>query len=392
MKQPPAHSWVEVSERALVHNIRAHRRLLGSKTKLMTIVKSNAYGHGLELVARVCERSHIVDWLGVASLNEALTLRRAGITLPILVLSYYHPLNITELAKGINHRISFVVYEDSALKALARAARLAGKPALVHAKLETGMARLGVLPENAADFIKNITNSPYLKLEGVASHFATAESRNQSFLKLQLLTFKNLLKDLESILPPNIIKHFSCSAAITTTTQSHFDLVRLGIAFYGEWPSPENKEVVQDLLSKFVLKSALTWKTQVIEVQSLPRGVPVGYDCTYVTTKPTIMAVLPVGYWDGYDRKLGNQGTVLIHGVRCPIIGKICMNISMVDVSHLKNVRVGDEVVLIGKQTSGKSKSGKVEEVSADELAQKIGTINYEIVTRINPLLPRLLV
>lgn len=383
MKQPLAHSWVEVSERALVHNIRAHRRLLGKGTKLMAVVKSNAYGHGLELVAHVAQRSHLVDWLGVASLTEAQTLRRTNVSLPILVLSYYRPLVRTELAWGISHNVSFIVYEPEQLKALAAAARQVGKPAHVHVKFETGMARLGVIPKQATAFVRQITTSPYLKLEGLATHFATAESANQTFLNKQLSEFKTITHHLVPLHTPEILQHLACTAAITAAPQTHGSLVRLGIGLYGLWPSPQNKALVTKLHPSFKLKPALTWKTQVIDVQHLPARTPVGYDRTYVTKRPTIMAVLPVGYWEGYDRKLSNRGYVLIHGTRAPIIGRICMNISMVDATHVPGVKPGDEVVLLGQQSGGV--------VTADELAKTIGTINYETVTRINPQLPRLL-
>lgn len=392
MKQPPTHSWVEISERALMHNIRAHRRLLNRETKLMAVVKSNAYGHGLELVARVCQRSHQVDWLGVASLEEARQLRHAEISLPILVLSYYRPLIPTDLAWGVSHHVSFIVYEPEQLKALARAARLVGKPAHVQVKFETGMARLGVMPKDATNFIKQIIQSPYLKLEGLATHFATAESRDKKFLNKQLQSFQAILDELGTLLPPQLLKHLACTAAITAAPHTHESLVRLGIGLYGLWPSEENKTEVRKTLPNLSLRPSLTWKTQVIDVQQLPTNTPIGYDCTYVTKRPTTMAVIPVGYWDGFDRKLSNQGHVLIHGKRCPILGKICMNISMVDVTQLQNVNPGDEVVIIGRQKWG-SGSNKIEsEITAEMLAADIGTINYEAVTRINPLLPRLLV
>jgi len=384
MKQPPAHSWVEVSERALVANIRAHRRLIGPKVKLMAVVKSNAYGHGLELVGRVCQRSGQVDWLGVANLKEAAALRQGDIKLPILVLSYYRPFVATDLVWALSHRISFVVYEEEQLKALERAAKQAGKQAHVHLKLETGMARLGVMPSAAALFLKRIRRSPYLKLEGVASHLATAEARDQVFLNKQLGTYEKLIHELGSELTPDILKHIACSAAITAAPQSHYSLVRLGIALYGLWPSRENHELVEGTHKAFSLRPALIWKTQIIELQHLPKGTPVGYDRTFITQRPTVMAAIPVGYWDGYDRKLSNKGVVLIGGTRVPIIGRICMNISMVDVTDVRQrVVVGDEVILIGQQ--------KKATVSADELARHIGTINYEVVTSINPQLPRIL-
>ncbi len=378
------YSWLEISKRALLYNINTHCRLLSKKTKLMAVIKSNAYGHGMELVAKICEESSKIDWLGVAYLEEALKLRRLAKKLPILILSHYLPYNASILAKAIKSHISFMVYEIGQIKALEKASRIAGSPALVHLKLETGMARLGLFPKQAKDLLQQIVKSSCLKLEGIVSHFATAEDQDKTFLKKQLVNFKRFIKTNQTDIPSNIIQHIACTAAITSVPKSHLNLARLGIGLYGLWPSAENRQLVKKVHPGFVLKPVLTWKTKIIEIQNLPKGIPVGYARTFITKRATMMATIPVGYWEGYDRKLSNKGVVLIHGQRCPIIGRICMNISMIDVTAVKKVKVGDEVVLIGKQGN--------EEITADEIAKKIGTINYEVVTRINPKLPRVLV
>jgi alanine racemase len=357
---------------------------MGKGVSLMAVVKSNAYGHGAALVARVVERSGEVDWLGVASLAEAEQLRQQDITLPIFVLSYFRPFVPERLQWALSHKISFMVYEAEQLDLLEQAAKHAGKRAHVHVKLETGMARLGLMPEAAQSFIERIIHSPYLKLEGLASHLATAESADQAFLNKQVAAYEEFVKAQSGKLPTDLMLHLACSAAISTAPQTHFSQVRLGLALYGLWPSDENRLEATKLHPDFSLSPTLTWKTQVIEVQQLPANTPVGYDRTYVTKKLTTMAVLPVGYWDGYDRKLSNSGHVLVRGTRVPIIGRICMNIAMVDVTSVLDVAVGDEVVLLGTQGQAS--------ITADELAQTIGTINYEVVTRINPELPRLLV
>lgn len=377
------HSWIEVSRRALIHNIRAHRRLIGRGVKLMAIVKANAYGHGYELATKVAEASAMVDWLGVASLMEAKIIRRIGVKLPILVLSFFRPFIKADLIWAIKNNIAFVIYEPEQLRALSEAAKSSNKQASVHLKLETGMARLGLFPEQAEHFMNLINKTPNVELQGIASHFATAESADQTFLKKQMTVYNKFFKHVESRLTSKIIRHIAASAAITTAVASHFDLVRLGIAMYGLWPSLENKQVVKKMQPQFRLQPVLTWKTKVIEVQYLPKNIPVGYDRTYITKKTTVMAVLPVGYWDGLDRGLSNNGYVIIKGVRCPIIGRICMNITMVDASLVPKVKPGDEVVLIGKQ--------KGVEASVDNMAAQVNTINYEITTRLNPLLPRIL-
>jgi len=378
------HSWVEVSGSALIHNLKQYRRALKPGVSLLVVVKSNAYGHGLTLASQVAAQSGLVDWLGTASLSEALTLRSVGFKLPILVLSYYHPLQVDELIRGIKTNISFVVYETQAIKQLAVAARKARQRAKVHLKINTGMARLGIDYREASQYLRLIKGDKNLLLEGVASHFATAESKFTGFLQTQLENFDKFLVENSSLLGSKIYKHIACSAAINTQTGSQYNLVRLGIGYYGLWPSFDNKTMVKKTQPYFKLQPALTWKTNIIELQKLAAGVTVGYGRSYLTKRPLTMAVLPIGYWDGYDRKLSNHAQVLVQGKLCSIIGRVCMNITMVDVSHVKNVKVGDEVVLLGRQGRGV--------VAAEYLAEKSATINYEVVTRINPNLPRALV
>lgn len=378
------HSWVEVSGSALIHNLKQYRRVLKPGANLLVVVKSNAYGHGLELASKVAAKSGLVDWLGTASLHEALALRQAGLKLPVLVLSYYHPLRVDEFIRGIKANISFVVYEAGAIKLLVAAAKKAGRPARVHLKIDTGMARLGIDYRTANQYLRLIKSHKNLLLEGVASHFATAESKFTGFLQTQLENFDKFLAANNSLLSANICKHIACSAAINTQTDSQYNLTRLGIGYYGLWPSPDNEAMVKASQPSFKLQPALTWKTNIIELQKLAAGVTVGYGRTYLTKRPLLMAVLPIGYWDGYDRKLSNRAGVLVQGKLCPVIGRVCMNITMIDVSQVKTVKVGDEVVLLGRQ-------GR-REVAAEQLAEKSGTINYEVVTRINPLLNRVLI
>ncbi len=370
--------WLEISERALRHNISAHRCLLPKNTKLMAVVKSNAYGHGMDLVAKVCEKSGQVDWLGVAYLEEAIKVRRLAKKLPILVLSHYMPYSTPILAQAIKSHISFMVYEIGQIRALEMASRRASRRVLVHLKLETGMARLGQFPAGALELLKLISTSNYLKLEGIASHFSTAEDVN-GFSAVQTKNLIKFVNDNKKLIPKDVIKHISCTASILTSPKANLDMVRLGLGLYGLWPSDKVAKK-----SPVRLLPALTWKTKIIEVQKLPKGTVVGYGKSYITKKPIMMASIPVGYWEGYDRRLGNGGTVLVRGKKCPVIGRICMNLAMVDVSAVKNVKVGDEVILIGRQGSA--------EITAELVARKIGTINYEVVTRINPQLPRILV
>ncbi|MEO8065285.1 MAG: alanine racemase [Candidatus Doudnabacteria bacterium] len=359
-------SKVIISKSALVHNLRAYRRAVGD-TQIMAVVKSNAYGHGIDLVSSAIERE--TDWFGVASGLEALSLRQTGIKKPILVLSFYDPFEIPDLIK---RNVSLAVYDIKQARLISAAAKKLKKTARIHLKVDTGTSRLGILPADVAFFADKLLRLPNLKIEGVFSHFAASEE-NLEFTHKQNLGFNTVIEELEwrGIVP---IKHIACTAAGIVSAAGRHDMVRLGIGLYGLWPSDFTRKK-----AKFAVRPVLSWQTQVIQVKALPKGAFVGYDLTYQTRRATKLAVLPIGYFDGFDRRFSNNGQVLINGKRCKILGRVCMNLTMVDVTDLKKVRAGDKVELIGA------------EISADELAKTIDTINYEVVARINPLIPRIL-
>lgn len=368
-------SWVEISRSALVNNLRLYRIIIGKKTKIMAIVKSNAYGHGMAEVAKAVEKK--VDWFGVVNVDEALALRKNEIKKPILVLSYYDKKKIKE---AIRKNISLVVYDLAQAKEISWVAKKIRKQAKIHLKVDTGASRLGVLSNKFVQFARAIRKIPNLSIEGIFSHFAASEE-NQKYTEKQLEKFNRLQDELEKLGIKIPLKHFACSAATLVKKESHFNLVRLGLSLYGLWPSPETKKMILKKYPWFQLKPALAWKTKVIQVKELPKNTYVGYGCTYRTKKKTKIAILPVGYFEGYDRHLGNQGEVIIRGKKCGVIGRICMNLTIVDVTGVKQVKAGDEAVLLGRV-------GRLE-VTADDLARKVGTINYEIVTRIDPNLER---
>ncbi|HTL39508.1 MAG TPA: alanine racemase [Methylomirabilota bacterium] len=361
-------SQVLISKSALVHNLRAYRRAIGD-TKVMSVIKSNAYGHGILEVAKAIEKE--TDWFGTASGMEALDLRKAGIKKPILVLSFYDPEQIADLVKK---NVSLVVYDLKQARLISAAGKHLGKIANVHLKIDTGTSRLGIFQKEVAKFINEIITLKNIKIEGVFSHFAASEE-DLEFTEIQNNLFNQVVEELEwrGINP---VTHIACTAAGIRASKSRHSMVRLGIGLYGLWPSEKTRET-----ANFALKPALQWVTSVIQVKTLPKGTFVGYGKSFQTTRPTQLAILPVGYFDGFDRKLSNVGEVIIAGIRCKVLGRVCMNLIMVDATSAKNVKVGDKAVLIGKM-------GK-EEITADELAEKIGTINYEVVTRINPLIPR---
>ncbi len=373
--------WVEVDSEALKHNLYEFRRLIGKKRLLLATVKANAYGHGLEEVSMVVLKAG-ADWLGVHSLGEGIRLRQSGLNCPVLVLGYV-PLD--DLESAVRHNLRLTVYRMETVQRLARLQPAKGKKIPLHVKVETGTHRQGIPIEVVPPFIKNIKAYPTLKVEGISSHFANIEdTTDHSYARHQLESFQELCKLLEKEGIEIPIKHIACTAAVILFPETFFDMVRVGIGMYGLWPSKET--YVSCLLQNrepLSLKPVLSWKTRIAQLKKISRGAYIGYGCTYRTTRETLLAVIPVGYYDGYSRAFSNISHVLIKGQRAPVRGRIAMDFTMVDVTDISGVKEEDEVVLIGKCED--------EKITADALASFAGTINYEIVTRINPLIPRVI-
>lgn len=373
-------TWVEINKKNIEDNLRQIRKIVGKNVKIMAVVKSNAYGHGMIEVAKIALNSE-ADWLGVINLTEAIKLREAKIKAPIFILSYWDTNEIKK-SKHISS-FDFPVYTIEQARLLSKIAKKLKRKINIHIKIDTGTSRLGVITNQAVDFIKRIRKLKGVIIRGIFSHFAASET-DIRYTNLQIKRFQSIIRQLEKTGIRVPIKHISCSASTVISSKSYFDLVRIGLMMYGLWPSDKVKKIAQKKYSWFKLKPVLSWKTKIIYLKEIPKNTPVGYDCTYITRRKTKLAILPVGYNEGYDRHLSNIGQVLVKGKRCPIRGRICMNLTIVDVTDLKDVKIKDEVVLIGKQ--------KKEFISAEELAKKIGTINYEVVTRINPEVPRIFV
>lgn len=342
----------------------------------MPVIKSNAYGHGFFEVAAFCEANQTVKKMLVVSLDEALMLRRKKIKKPIIVLSFFN-LEQLKKQKGKNLKnISLPVYDLKTARVLNQIARVKGIKIKIHLKIDTGASRIGFLPAELTKRgnIKTLKSFKNLFIEGIFSHFAASET-NKKYTQKQLAIFKEILLKLkdEGIDPP--LKHFACTAAALAAPKSRFNAIRLGIGFYGLWASKQAKKA-----GKFELKPALSWQTRLIQVKKISKNTPVGYGCSCVVNRPTVLGIIPVGYWDGLDRRLSNRGQVLHRGKRCNILGRVCMNMTMIDLTGHR-AEAGDKITLIGRQ-------GR-EEITADEMAEKIGTINYEVISRINPLLPR---
>lgn len=367
-------SWVEILKSAILHNLAQFQKIVGRNTAIMPIVKSNAYGHGLVEIAKLI--SPKVKWLGAADLSEALALRKNKIKNRIFVLSYAQSRYLKD---GLKQGIDLPVYDLDDARLISNFAGRLKKNAKVHIKIDTGTGRVGVLLKDAVEFIKAIKKLPNLKIEGIYSHFASAED-DLKYTTFQLKNFEKILAELKKAGIEIPIKHFACTAAILNKPQARFNLCRLGLGLYGLWPSAAVKNCVLKRYPGFELKPALSWKTKIIQIKEIAKGARIGYGGTYIAKKKMKLAVLAAGYWEGYDRRLSNKGIVIIKKTRCPVVGRVCMNLTMVDVSPVKSVKAGDEALLLGGG------------VTAENLAEIISTINYEVVARINPLLKRILI
>ncbi len=368
--------WVELAGAALDHNLRQVRAGAAPGTAFCAVIKSNAYGHGAGPVA-----AHLpsAEWFGVNSLEEGLELRAMGVTRPVLLLGH---VPLADLGEAVKADLRLTVYNRETVEALGRLRGLPS-PARVHVKVDTGTSRQGVLPADLEPFLGLLRAAPGVLFEGVSTHYANIEDTlNHEYAAMQIERFNAALATVDRVAgrPPWI--HTACTAASILFTATHFTMLRSGIGLYGLWPSRETMVSAREKGGAVPdFRPVLTWKTRLAQIKKLPEGTYIGYGCSYRTMRPTILGVLPVGYSDGYDRALGNRAHVLVRGRRAPVIGRICMNLCMVDLTDVPGAHLEDEVVLLGR-------SGD-EEISAETMAEWAGTINYEIVTRISPLLPR---
>jgi len=366
-------TWAEINLDNVRHNIMEIRRVISPSVKLCAVVKANAYGHGAVEVARealACGASY----LSVAFLDEAIELRENGITSPVLILGFT-PEN--QFDKIIEHNITQTIYNVESAKALSDCAIKLGKKAKVHIKIDTGMSRIGFCPEVCyKDEFKKLFSLPGLEIEGIFTHFSRADERDRSWTNEQFRLFSEVLNFIEKSGYNIPLKHAANSAGIIEYPETHLDMVRPGIILYGLYPSDE---VSKNLIN---LKPVMSFKTRVSNVKVLPKGKAISYGGAFVTQRESIIATLPVGYADGFSRLLSSKAQVLIKGKRAPIVGRICMDQCMVDVTDIQPlVSIGDEVVLIGE--SGNDR------ISTEEITNLIGTINYEVVCGISKRVPR---
>jgi len=365
-------TWIEIDRKAIKENFNTFRELIPKKTKLMAVVKSNAYGHGLIDFSREVVALG-VDFLGVDSVTEALALRKNGITTPILVLGYTLPEMIPAAAEA---DISITISSFEQLNCLKKLKLPSLK---IHIKVDTGMRRQGFLAADLPKILGELKVSSFkFQVEGLYTHFASA--KNPAFPKdteNQIVEFQKWIEAFKTAgLKP--IVHAGATAGSMIYPKSHFDMVRIGIGLYGYWPA---KEVEAALKDKINLKPALTWKTIISELKKVPDGGRVGYDLTETIPKNSTIAVCPVGYWHGYPRNLSSIGRVIVNSKPAKLSGRVSMDMIVIDVSKIPNLKVGNEVILLG---------GKHPETSAEYLGYLSDTSYYEIITRLNPLIKRI--
>ena len=353
-------TWVEIDLNAIRHNFAQVRRIVGPAVKILTVVKADAYGHGMVEVSRKLE-SCGADYFGVASMAEAASLRSYGIKKPILIFEVILVDCIPEL---LAHNVTATAFTLPFIRAFSRQAQKEKKVAKIHIKVDTGMGRLGVWHEDALPFIKEALRFPAITIEGVYTHFSSADT-DREFTHHQIACFKRLKRaiELSGIHVP--LYHAANSMGVIDYRESHFNLVRPGLMLYGLYPK-------KGLMRTLCLKPAMSFKTRVVHLKNVPAGRSISYGRTFITDKTTAIATVPVGYHDGYFRRFSNKAEVIIRGKRFKIVGRVCMDQCMVDVGGNSAVKVGDTVALLGR-------SGR-KEISADELAEAAQTISYEVV------------
>lgn len=360
-------TWLEINLDTIRSNVRELIRI--SQTELMAVVKANGYGHGAVEIARASIEAG-ATWCGVARFEEAIVLRKAGINCRILVLGYTSPDRATE---AVNQNISLTVYDEQIGEAYARQAQKLGRELRLHIKVDTGMGRLGISPDEAQQFIKTLSALPQVQIEGIFTHFARSDEPNANTTSEQLELFDRMVKNLQSEgVAPRYI-HSANSGAVLNYPQAHYDLARPGISLYGFSPGPETQ--LPD-----TIRPAIVWKTRLTSVRNLPAGRGISYGHIYHTQKTECIGSIAIGYADGFRRVNGN--IALVHGRRVPVVGRVCMDQCMLQLDEVPEAVIGDEVVLLGPQGD--------EYISAEEIGERWGSFNYEVICGLSARLPRI--
>lgn len=373
----------EIHLAAIAHNVRELRRITSPSARFMAVVKANAYGHGAVPVA-INALQNGADALGVARIEEGARLREAGIKAPVLIFGYTDPDAARML---IEYDLTPTVFSVEAAALLSSRTIALGKPIRAHIKVDTGMGRIGLLPDSlrAPDLLESsktltmeisrITRLPGLEIEGIYTHFACADTADSSYTNCQLKLFLEIIENLNRNGIRIPIRHAANSGALIGYPETHLDMVRPGISLYGLYPSADVDK------HRVSLQPAMHFKTKIIQLKDVPAGFKISYGATYQTGKPTRIATVSAGYADGLNRLLSSRGQMLVRGEKAPVVGRVCMDLTLIDVGHIPDVRIGDEAVIFGEQ--------KGATLHVDDIAASCGTINYEVVTGITERVPR---
>ena len=362
-------TWAEVDLDAVRYNLGNIRDLVDEKVDIMAVVKANAYGHGILQVSRALVKEG-VNYLGVATVDEGLKLRSSGIKVPILVLG---SVLDEEAQAAVDNDITLTLCDEGLLGVLIRISRETKKRPKVHIKVDTGMGRIGVWHEDAVGFIKKVHSNKEIDTEGVYTHFSSA-GRDKVITRTQISSMENVLARMEELGIDVKYKHAANSIAVVDWKKSHLNLVRTGILLYGVYPK-------ESFRKEFKIKPVMNLKTKIVHLKDTPPGRSISYGRTYITQKDTKIATIPIGYADGYGRILSNKAEALVKGQYVKIVGMVTMDQTLLDVGHVKDVNIGDEVVLIGSQGTS--------EILIEKIAKLAGTIPYEILSAITDRVPR---
>ena len=362
----------EIDLRAFRHNLQNLRNYLAPQTQIMAVVKADAYGHGAVPCARIAVASG-ADYLGAGVIEEGIELRKSGINTPILILGSIFANEVEDL---VYYDLATILCNLPLAQALSKEGRKQNKIVSVHIKLDTGMNRLGVSPKYSTTLLDQIHNLPNLKIEGISTHFSSADNEDLSITQVQIEKFRTTLAKLKNV----PIVHCANTSALLRIPESHFNMVRPGLILYGSLPSPSLNKVLSQKGNHF--QPVMQWKSQIILIKPIAKGQPISYSGSFITRQNSLVATLPIGYADGLHRSLSNKIDVLIRGKRAPQIGNICMDMTLIDVTKVQGVEEGDEVVLFGEQ------EGQV--IQVEEMAIKGETIPYEILCNVGKRVPRI--
>ncbi len=370
----------EINLKAFKHNLQNLKAILGSDTGIMAVIKADAYGHGAIPCAKAAVESGI-DYLGAGVIEEGIELRKNGVKDPILILGSIFPDEVADL---VHHNLSTILCTSQLAEALSKEAEKQGKTVNIHIKVDTGMNRLGVLPENLLALTEKICKLPNLKIEALSTHFSSADDEDLSITNHQMELFQKALVKLQKtgVIPP--LTHLANTSALFRFPESRSKMVRPGLILYGALPSPILIPMVPEMCQKENLKNfepVMQWKSRVILLKSVQKGQALSYSRKYFTNKESLIATLPIGYADGLPRRLSNNMEVLIRGKRAPQVGTICMDMTLIDVTEIPDVQMEDEVVIFGSQGE--------EVIQVEELAHKAHTIPYELLCNVGKRVPR---